>query len=51
MLKKSLYFCNEKLSVDISDKNIDRAHCVGKPREVKEQSSFVLILIRIKLLL
>lgn len=40
-VEKITTFCNEKLNVDISDKNIDRAHRVGKPREGRSRAIIV----------
>ena len=39
--EKIATFCKEKLKVDISDKNIDRANRVGKPREDRPRAIIV----------
>jgi hypothetical protein len=39
--EKIATFCKEKLKVDISDKNIDRANHVGKPREDRPRTIIV----------
>ena len=39
--EKIATFCKEKLKVDISDKNIDRAPRVGKPREDRPRAIIV----------
>ena len=38
---KVVQFCNEKLKVDLSDQNIDRAHRVGNPKENRSRAIIV----------
>jgi precorrin-6B methylase 1 len=40
-ITKVVQFCNEKLKVDLSDQNIDRAHRVGKPKENRSRAIIV----------
>ena len=40
-VEKITTFCNKKFNVDISDKNIDRAHRVGKLREGRSRAIIV----------
>lgn len=43
-MEKIVKFCNEKLSVVITEDHIDRAHRVGKPSEGKQRA----IIVRLK---
>ena len=40
-ITKVVQFCNEKLKVDLSDKNINRVHHVGKPKENRSRMIIV----------